>query len=305
MRLVLLLGAARAATGFTRADALAAVRAADKVVLARLQSAGLVPGSVHAAPEDSPLSGSCARVLADADVGAAAKVGHCSLLDVADKSRHLSALSAYCGPLVEPPHLLCRIGVSPDDAVEFSLDYVPRADAGYALQGDDGEYPEPASRGAFEMRSRRREFAERWFDDAHGDLDAVGEAWASGGEGPLCVDARLPLSRAALATAIDTRTAAVERWIGWVADAEPVKQVESQLLFAYDVRARARCNAACERAFAGAFGAAAGLGDLLEVALGPPDMADRTSSMSAAAADHNFREYGKGEMRRMVDDDKL
>jgi len=304
MRLVLLLGAARAAGALTRADALAAVRAADKVVVARLESAGLVPGSVHAAPENSPLSGSCARVFADADVGAAAKVSHCSLLDVADESRHLSALSAYCGPLVEPPHLLCRLGVSLDDAVEFSQDYVPRADAGYILQGDDGEYPEPASRGEFEMRSRRREFAVRWFDDARGDLDAIGPAWALG-EGPLCVDARLPLSGAALTTAIDTRTAAVERWIGWVNDAEPVKQVKSQLLFAYDVRARARCNAACERAFVDTFGATVGLDDLLEVALGPPDMADRTSSMSAAAADHNFREYGKGEMRRMVDDDRL
>ena len=209
-----------------------------------------------------------------------------------------------CGPLCEPPHLFCRVAVT-EAELEVWLEFVPRADAGYDLENADGEYPEPASRAQFEQRSRRAEFAARWFtNELRSEVCFEDDAAASG---PICVARRVPLATDALETALRLRQFALETALRWLCDAEPVSQTKSQLLFAHDCRALRSADAQYASGVAKAFPALSGAADgtlrgLVQAALGPADMVDRSAAMCAAAADHNFAEFGLGEMRRMVDD---
>ena len=55
-------------------------------------------------------------------------------------------------------------------SLELSVDFRPRAEAGYELRGDDGAYPEPETREMFMQASVRAEFAALYFDES-------AEAW--------------------------------------------------------------------------------------------------------------------------------
>mmetsp|Transcript_6846 Transcript_6846/g.12712 ORF Transcript_6846/g.12712 Transcript_6846/m.12712 type:complete len:331 (+) Transcript_6846:45-1037(+) len=246
-----------------------------------------------------------------------------SFLDVATVDGGCeSSFSAFCGPMIDPPHIVARIGVAPkDNTIRVLIDYIPRAYSGYDQIQEDGTFPVPNSRQAFEQQGLRNAFAERWFTAQASDelaalraleikttpltLNAALEDGAlKFAESSLGVDLVLPLSDDTLAAAIAARDAVSERWAqAWVTAASPVNQVPSMLMFAYDCETRPRCAARALGRLNDLFGDMAGakeefISQISTLDAGPSDQRDRSSSMQLSAV-ANFEEEGLGEMRHM------
>jgi hypothetical protein len=144
----------------------------------------------------------------------------------------LSALTVFCGPLTDVPHLVCSAGVS-NDGIDLYIDFRPRADAAYDPQFESlDDYPEPTDRNMFAQTSARKDFASAFYTEdaveARAALLALGtptedpltaEAAAAISAGPLLVDMRLPLTDKNAAAASDACAAAVDRWLGWMTGA--------------------------------------------------------------------------------------
>jgi len=237
-----------------------------------------------------------ARRMAEAKHAAPAKkkaeVTWCSALEVGSPELQLLTLTCWNTPQVDVPHLHTSVGVTPA-GLEVTIDYRPRADAAYDSVLPDGSYPEPTSREMFMQGSIRTDFAERFFtpeavawpDATRATPSASGvptPAWYSG---PLLVEITLPLTDGGVEAAAAACSAATERWVAWMGEAERLDQRKTMSTFAHDTKVRAAVTAHTAAQLARFFGDAG-----VEIAAedaGPTDLAER-SGAQRAAAETNF-----------------
>jgi len=221
----------------------------------------------------------------------APNVAWCSglLLKGGDTAR--SALTAFCGPLTDVPHLVASAGVS-DGGIDLYIDWRPRADAAYDPAFATLEnYPEPTDRNMFAQGSNRKDFAAAFYTEdaaawraellaldgasANEPLSAAAMATLSGG--PLLIDMRLPLTEAAAAAASDACAAAVDRWLGWMTSAGEMKRelaagAKQTATYARDTKVRANHYGFLLKRYTAAYGEAVGA-SLAAADAGPLDEA--------------------------------
>lgn len=192
---------------------------------------GLTPKDY--ADDFTGVSGSPGKIVSYEGPGAP-NVAWCSGLTLSGGEVSRGAVAAFCGPLTDVPHLVVSCGVS-DGGVDLYIDYRPRAESGYdpALP-TLADYPSPETREAFAEGGNRKDFAEAYFTEeaeaARAALLSIEgavaapplskEATSALSAGPLLVDLRLPLTDHAASAAAEACSAAVDRWLGWMASAE-------------------------------------------------------------------------------------
>ena len=236
-----------------------------------------------------------ARELASQRVESAAPKGDVSWLSSVVADDFLS-LTAWNTPQVQVPHFFWAAAVTEDGtSLELTLDFPPRADAGYDTALPDGSFPEPDSREAFAKSSTRKELADLYFGAEATDFvktlqaspgaapragtSSVPAAYSS----PLKLDVVLPLEEAGIETACRACEGAVALWLQWMAAAEKLDQRRTMMVFAHDSKVRAACLASTIDAHTSRYGAEDGRSIAMADA-GPLDITDRGSAQNAAAA---------------------
>ena len=153
------------------------------------------------------------------------EVSWCSALNMVGAGQSLSALTCWNTPVIEVPHLFSSVGATAS-AIELTIDFRPRADAGYDTALPDGSFPEPTDRNMFMQGSLRKDFAAAYFTPE-------AEAWCAGLKaaagasvrqrsiptgcaGPLLLELSFPLTDASLAAAAAACDGAVALWLGWM-----------------------------------------------------------------------------------------
>ena len=216
-------------------------------------------------------------------------------------------------PTIGIPHYLCATGVS-GGMLRLSISFLDRAEAGYETRQPDGSYPEPTSREMFALASTRKELEANYYT-----AEAV--AWCEGLRsaslpvpaevaslplalgGPLALEALYPLTSEHLDLVTAAMVASVERWLGWMAEAERLDQRKTMLTFAHDAKVRATAAAVTRARLAARFG---DRGIALAAAdAGPMDIADRGAAQNAAASsnfDASEQDRSAVDMQRLADE---
>ena len=144
---------------------------------------------------------------------------------MAGAGQSLSALTCWNTPVVEVPHFFSSVGAS-ESGIELTIDFRPRADAGYDTALPDGSFPEPTDRNMFMQGSLRKDLAAAYFTPE-------AEAWCAGMKaaagptvrqrsvppgcaGPLLLELSFPLDDASLAAATAACDSAAGLWLGWM-----------------------------------------------------------------------------------------
>ena len=192
-----------------------------------------------------------ARELASQRVESAAPKGDVSWLSSVIADDFLS-LTAWNTPQVQVPHFFWAAAVTEDGtSLELTLDFPPRADAGYDTALPDGSFPEPDSREAFAKSSTRKELADLYFGAEATDF--VKTLQASPGAAPRAGTSSVP-ANVQLAAQVGRgpaagrgrhrdragRAGAVALWLQWMA-AEKLDQRRTMMVFAHDSKVRAAC----------------------------------------------------------------
>lgn len=254
--------------------------------------------------DSSELGLEASRALANERQEAAPKgdVAWCSALS----SAQFYSLTAWNSPQIYVPHLYWAAGVVDSDSgsskLALTVDFRPRADAGYETMLDDGSFPEPDSREAFMKASTRKELADSFFtSEATAWLQSLkstdGASLAAlptvptACAGPLLLDIEMPLSDAAVDAACAACEEATSLWLDWMLPAEKLDSRRIMTVFAVDAKVRALCLAASTRCLEARFGAEDGRA-LAMADAGPMDITDRGSAQNAAA-ESNFGEEEK------------
>ena len=238
---------------------------------------------------------------ADADTKAPkGEVTWCSSLS----SGSTFSLTAWNSPQVYVPHLYWYAECT-DTSLKLSMDFRPRALAGYETIQEDGTYPEPTTREMFALGSTRMELAELYFTpenlEWHAGLMASAGATAAPTptpvSGPLLLEVTMPMSEAAVDVACAACEGATERWLSWMAATEKLDQRRIMTVFAHDTKVRAACLAATVQQLAATFGAEGKF--LAQADAGPMDITDRTGAQNSAASTNFDEENRDGTMRDM------
>uniref|UniRef100_A0A7S0LTK5 Uncharacterized protein n=1 Tax=Coccolithus braarudii TaxID=221442 RepID=A0A7S0LTK5_9EUKA len=213
-------------------------------------------------------------------------VAWCSKLDFVSTDQSLSRITAWCGPLTDVPHLVVSTGVS-GGGIDLSIDFRPRADAGYELRQPDGTYPEPTSREAFMQGSTRVEYSKAFFTE-EATAWAAAVCAAEGAvvhppstdgrlialQGPLMLNLRLPLSDNGVNVASHACASAVARWVEWMQTTDELNRLKVTSTYARDTKLRATLFGIDSEALTARFGeegrslAAADAGPLDEAYVG-------------------------------------
>jgi len=224
------------------------------------------------------------------------------------------SLTAWNSPQVNVPHFYWAAAVE-DESLSLTVDFRPRAAAGYDTILPDGSYPQPTSREMFMMGSIRKELAEAYFTEnvvdwfmsvkaVDGAVTAVPPTVPVPCAGPLLLDLVMPLSEAAVDVACAACEAATAHWISWMESAEKLDQRRIMTVFAHDSKVRASCLGMTTHRLERRFGAEAG-STLAAADAGPMDIANRGAAQNAAAAD-NFdaseKDASAMDMQRLLDE---
>lgn len=229
---------------------------------------------------------------------------------VSDK---LFSLTAWNSPQIDVPHFYWAVTLS-EATLKLTIDFMPRAAAGYDTALADGSYPEPTNREMFMMGSTRKELAEAFYD-TDGAVEWLAGLKAQPGavaaspasvpvpcSSPLLLDVELPLSEAAVDVACAACADAAARWSGWMAAAEKLEQRKIMMVFAIDSKTRAMCLGATTQALEALYGAE---GRTIAMAdAGPMDIVDRGSAQNSAAAtnfDSSEKDATARDMQALVD----
>jgi len=183
------------------------------------------------------MAGSTGKVMSYEGPGTP-NVAWCSGLEISGPELARGSVTAFCGPLTDVPHLVAACGVS-DGGIDLYIDWRPRAESGYdSACASLSDYPDPETREAFAEGGNRKDFASAFYteeaeaarttllalDGATPAAALTKEQMATISAGPLLVDLRLPLTDEAATAAADACAAAVERWLGWMTNAEEMKR---------------------------------------------------------------------------------
>ena len=213
------------------------------------------------------------------------------------------SLTAWNSPQVFVPHLYWCVECT-DASLKLSMDFRPRATAGYETILEDGTYPEPTTREMFALGSTRTELAELYFTpenlEWHAGLMASAGATRptpSAVSGPLFLDVTMPMSEAAVDLACAACEGATERWLSWMAAAEKLDQRRIMTVFAHDTKVRAACLVETIKQLEATFGADGKL--VAQADAGPMDITDRTGAQNSAASTNFDEENRDGTMRDM------
>eukprot|EP00584_Thalassiosira_punctigera_P016655 CAMPEP_0172552688 /NCGR_PEP_ID=MMETSP1067-20121228/46894_1 /TAXON_ID=265564 ORGANISM="Thalassiosira punctigera, Strain Tpunct2005C2" /NCGR_SAMPLE_ID=MMETSP1067 /ASSEMBLY_ACC=CAM_ASM_000444 /LENGTH=411 /DNA_ID=CAMNT_0013340731 /DNA_START=79 /DNA_END=1317 /DNA_ORIENTATION=+ len=220
------------------ASAIAALEASQTLTVANIASSipdlTLKPDASHS-PSTSDFTVAGHPVKLDAsDAPGPANVAWLSDLCI---DSTLSSLTIYNGPLSDVPHLISRCAVT-DDALNFFLDFRPRAYGAYDLRDADGNYPGPEALGrqAFEYSGSRRDFDTKFgtedvvdfFGDIMDKFEGAAKNPGLGDEelpelekltrGPMAIDVTMPLSANNVETIVSAREKAASLWLEWAKD---------------------------------------------------------------------------------------
>jgi len=211
-----------------------------------------------------------------------AKLAWCSSLSLQapDGCFATFGLQAWNAPTTDVPHLHVQAGVS-DGGIDLSIDFRPRLNAGYERAGADGAFADPQSREEFSQAGLREAYATAFFDegaalwraavcategaelvrvdgaDVQGRRQFGGTAGVS--YGPLRIELRLPLTRAAAAAAAAAVESSAQRWLGWMRAAGEASWMANRMMYDRDNQVRHAVYRADAGRLQARWGAALGL----------------------------------------------
>ncbi|CAB9503926.1 expressed unknown protein [Seminavis robusta] len=191
-------------------------------------------------------------------------------LTVANKE---SSLTIFNGPLTNVPHLLSRCCLVGGDAMQFVLDFRPRAYGAYEMKDAQGNYPGPEELGrqAFEYSGNRMEFFNNFgTDEVQAFLESTKASFQGAVEdmsnqnneldmltkGPLVLALTMPATDANVAAVAAAREQAANYWLTWALDGafqhRPGAPVNTQ--YVYDTKYKQNCYGALLPVYSALYG---------------------------------------------------
>jgi hypothetical protein len=225
------------------------------------------------------------------------EVNHMSWMSVMEAQTNdwtCASLACWNGPLIDVPHLMVRVQQSSATGIwDVLVNFCPRKHGAWDDSLPDGTFAEPNSSKAFLEREVRmmqtekfytaelKEWARRYenLPDVKPNQRAV--PWDC--TGPVRLELSLPEAQGA--AAVQIMNEAVDHYLRWRQASERLGQVKAMFNYAFDIKTRpAIGDMVSDDLFQRMGSINADLAELIgEQDEGPPDQADRTTSMTNAA----------------------